>query len=63
VDVRQHLENVLGCRGDPRTPDSLKPRLRESALAEVFAIDLQGIRQTREGGGTVETWRRCDAEH
>ncbi len=38
VDVKQYLEDVLGCRVDLGTPDSLKPRLRESVLAEAVYV-------------------------
>lgn len=38
VDVKQYLENVLGCRVDLGTPDSLKPRLRESVIAEAVYV-------------------------
>jgi len=38
VDVKHYLEGVLGCRVDLGTPDSLKPRLRESVLAEAVYV-------------------------
>jgi hypothetical protein len=38
MDVKQYLEDVLGCRVDLGTPDSLKPRLRESVLAEAVYV-------------------------
>ena len=38
VDVKQYLESVLGCRVDLGTPDSLKPRLRESVIAEAIYV-------------------------
>lgn len=38
VDVKRFLEDVLGCRVDLGTADSLKPRLRESVLAEAVYV-------------------------
>jgi predicted nucleotidyltransferase len=38
VDVKQYLEGVLGCGVDLGTPDSLKPRLRETVLAEAVYV-------------------------
>lgn len=38
VDAKQYLEDVLGCRVDLGTPESLKPRLREAVLAEAVYV-------------------------
>jgi hypothetical protein len=37
-ELNDHLEELLGCRVDLGTPQSLKPRLRERVLAE--AVNL-----------------------
>lgn len=36
MDVKESLEQILGCRVDLATPDALKPQLRQSILAEAI---------------------------
>ncbi len=36
--LQDHLENLFGCPVDLGTPDSLKPRLRSTVLAECIHV-------------------------
>jgi predicted nucleotidyltransferase len=36
--LQGRLEELLGCRVDLGTPDSLKPRIRERVLGELFRV-------------------------
>ena len=36
--LQSYLENLLGCKVDLGTPDSLKPRLRERVLSEAVYV-------------------------
>jgi len=36
IDLRESLEQILGCRVDLATPNALKPQLRQFILAEAI---------------------------
>ena len=38
IDLKEYLQNLLGCKVDLGTPASLKPRLRERVLKEAVYV-------------------------